>query len=494
MTHRLNDHDAGIGIVTAVIVAFIVFTLGAVWYSISMHEIDETTFDSHRTTALHVADGGIREAMYQLSATTLGNEPFWEGSGTDVSGKCEVVTVTSEVNGSPRQLGQYWVQVTDSTPSDLTDSRYFIEAWGWARDTQSRQQSMRKIEQEVEIATERGFVYALFAASGGLAAGNQKTIYGDIYSGADIVVGNHTEIWANDAGFAGEGDITTAGTLTIPNGSNLEIEGSAFVQEYLWDYSLGSVFGTDVTVVDGGAYFRKSNVVGSVSLGGALDPTSDLTAGSLATGLPTLADIDSQPLPGFDWSTIVLAHSGLSVDGGPTASGPVFEWSTWDNFEEWYEGNRDAMYGYHYVKDSGSYAWKLSLGGSTEWSEDFMLVFDGNLLLEGGSSLDPSATAPVLLTFIANETTSDFQFGKNLSSSDDLQYVVYSRGTVGASNLAKIYGVVYGESDNSANKLEVHFRPPKSDIGFTFPTNLRVMARPLVWREVPDDPIPCTLP
>ncbi|MDH5372865.1 MAG: hypothetical protein OEX97_07975, partial [Acidimicrobiia bacterium] len=82
----------------------------------------------------------------------------------------------------------------------------------------------------------------------------------------------------------------------------------------------------------------------------------------------------------------------------------------------------------------------------------------------------------------------------NLSSSDDLLYVVYSKGTLGASNLSKIYGVVYGERDNSTNKLEVHFRPPKSDLGFTFATNLRVMAQPSVWREIPEDTLPCTLP
>ncbi len=494
MSDRLRNFDEGIGIVTAVIVAFIVFSLGAVWYSISVHEIDETTFDTHRTTALHVADGGVREAMYQLSETTLNSEPFWTGSGTDAGGNCAVSTVTSEVGGVPKPLGQYWVQVTDSTPADLTDSRYFIEAWGWSRDTASRQRTMRKIEQEVDISSERGFVYALFAASGGIAAGNQKTIYGDVYSGNDITISNYTEIWANDAGFPGEGDLTTAGTLTIPGGSNLEVQGNIFVQDYMSDSANGSSYGGDVTVADGGAYFKKSTVVGKVGLGGDLDPTSNLTAGSLATGLPTLEHIAYEPLPGFDWADIVAVHGAAQINGGTGATGPVFEWTTWGQFDDWFKANRDSMFGWHHVTDAGSHTWKLSQGGSTEWSDDFMLVFDGNLTLEGGSSIGGAATAPVMLTFVADTVTSDFQFGKNLSSSDDLQYVVYSKGTVGASNLTKIYGVVYGEADNSANKLEVHFRPPPSDIGFTFPTTLRVMAQPLVWREVPDGVLPCPLP
>lgn len=67
--------------VTAVIVAFIVFSLGAVWYSVSVHELDETTYDRHRTSALHIADAGVRRAMYELSETTLNNDPYWIGTG-----------------------------------------------------------------------------------------------------------------------------------------------------------------------------------------------------------------------------------------------------------------------------------------------------------------------------------------------------------------------------------------------------------------------------
>ena len=494
MIGKLNTREDGIGIIIALMVSFVVFSLGAVWYSISVHELDETTFDENRTTAVHIADAGIRQAMYELSATTLNSQPFWTGSGTDAGGNCSIVSVTSEVGGTPRQLGQYWVQVTDTSPANPTDYNYFIEAWGWSRDTNSRQMTIRKIEQEVNIATERGFVYALFAASGGIAAGNQKTIYGDVYSGNDITISNHTEIWANDAGFAGAGDITTAGTLTIPSGSNLDVEGSVFAQNYLSDSSLGSSYGTDVTVVDGDAYFKKATVVGKVSLGGVLDPSSDLTAGSLATGLPTLADIGNEPLPDFKWADVVLAQGAAQLDGGSGAVGPVFEWTTWAKFDSWFKANRNAMYGWHHVTDTGSHTWKLSQGGATEWADDFMLVFNGSLLLEGGSSIAAAATAPVMLTIVADSPTSDFQFGKNLSSSDDLLYVVYSKGTLGASNLSKIYGVVYGEKDNSSNKLEVHFRPPKSDLGFTFATNLRVMAQPSVWREIPEDTLPCTLP
>lgn len=497
---QLFNRDEGIGIITALMVAFVVFSLGAVWYSVSAHELEETTFDRNRTTALHVADAGVRQAMYELSQTTLKNDPFWTGNGTNMSGICAVENVTTIQDGATRQLGQYWTEVSDATPANPNDHRYFIEAWGWARDTQSRQISMRKVEQEVEIIIKRGFVYALFASTGGLSAGNQKTIYGDVYSAADVTINNHTEIWANDAGFQGDGDLTTAGQLTIPSGSNLTIEGDVTAGTHLQDDNPGSSYGGDVTVAadltvaPGTAYFEKATVAGKVSLSGTLVAGSDLTAGSLGENLVTLDPVTVDALPDFDWARIIMVYGGPhSIDGGAAAVGPVFVWSTWNNFDLWYKNNRANLYGWHRVLDPGSYTWRLAQGGGSNFGDDFMLVYDGQLTLDGSSSIDPAA-APVTVTIVGNQNTSDLQFGKNLSSSDDHRWVMYSKGTVGAQNLATIYGVVYGEADNSVNHLEVHFRPPNSDLGFIWGSERRVIAQPYVWREVPTGAMPCPLP
>ncbi|MFW2339494.1 MAG: hypothetical protein ACN4GK_05540 [Acidimicrobiia bacterium] len=493
MLKRFNKED-GIGIVTALMVAFIVFSLGAVWYSVSTHELDETTYDRNRTTALHVADAGVRQAMYELSQTTLKNDPFWTGNGTGAGGACQLENVTTIQDGVTRQLGQYWTEVADATPANPNDHRYFIEAWGWARDTNSRQLSVRKVEQEVEIVIKRGFVYALFAASGGVSAGNQKTIYGDIYSAADVTISNHTELWANDAGFQGDGDLTTAGQLWIPSGSNLTIEGDVLAGTHLQDDNPGSAYGGDATVAAGDAFFQKATVAGKVSLFGTVVPGSDLTAGSLGENLVTLDPVSVDPLPDFDWTKITTVYGGPhSIDGTTAATGPVFLWSTWGNFDAWFKANRSDLFGWHYVEDPGAYTWRLAVGGGTTFGDDFMLVFDGEMTVDGSSNIDP-ASAPVTVSIVGNQITSDLQFGKNLSSNDDHRWVMYSKGTVGAKNLATIYGVVYGETDNSVNHLEVHFRPPNSDLGFIFGSERRVIARPFVWREVPDDPIPCVLP
>jgi hypothetical protein len=481
--------------VTAVIVAFIVFSLGAVWYSVSVHELDETTFDRHRTSALHIADAGVRQAMYELSETTLNNDPFWTGNGLDGLGDCDVVAVTTEVGGAPEQLGQYWVEVTDATPAVATDYRYMIESWGWSRSTESRQRTVRKIEQEVEIAVERGFVYAIFADTGGLVAGNKKTIYGDVYSGYDVVLSNSTDILPNDAGYPGTGDLTTAGTLEIDNGSNVLIRGNVRAQDGITDNATGTEYWGDVGVPGGGAYFKKATVSGKVSLAGPLDPTSDVTAGAGVAadlGFASLEAVAPDSLPTFSWTDLMLALGG-APSAPDSGIGPYYYWTTWANFKSWYQANRNNVEGWHYVADTGSHTWKMSQGGSTRFSKDFLVAFEGELTIEGSSSVNP-AEAPVTVSLIGTLSSSELRFGKNMTSDDSHRWLLYSAGKVGAVNLATVYGVVYGDEDISTNHLEVHYRPPNADLGFTFATNLRVMPRPFVWREVPDNPLPCPLP
>lgn len=489
------SHDDGVGIITAVIVAFIVFSLGAVWYSVSVHELDETTFDRHRTSALHVADAGVRQAMYELSETTLNNDPFWTGNGVDGFGDCAIEAVTTEVGGSPEQLGQYWVSVADATPANPNDHRYLVESWGWSRNTDSRQQTIRKIEQEVVIVIRRGFVYALFADSGGFAAGNQKTIYGDIYSAADVVISNSTDVRPNDAGFPGNGDVTVAGAFEITNGSNTEIRGNLRVQDGILDNNPGTQIWGDVSVPGGGAYFADATVHGKVSLAGPLDPTStvDAWAGVAADlGFASLEAVTVDSLPAFSWNDLVTKLGGSYIVDDPT--GPWYYWSSWTKFDQWFKANRANVSGWHYVEDTGTFNLRLGVGGGTTFDGDFLLAYEGSLEIDGASSIDPTA-APVTISIVGvTPDTSGLLFGKNMTSDDNQRWLLYSAGTVGANNLATVYGVVYGKEDVSTNRLEVHYRPPNSDIGFSFGTERRVIARPFVWREVPDDPLPCSLP
>ena len=56
LIHQLRSNEDGIGIITALSVSFIVFALGATWYSLAVHELDEVSFDRNRTQALNGID------------------------------------------------------------------------------------------------------------------------------------------------------------------------------------------------------------------------------------------------------------------------------------------------------------------------------------------------------------------------------------------------------------------------------------------------------
>ena len=60
-------NDDGIGIVIALAVSVVIALLGSTWYAMSIHELDETTFDIGRTGAINMAEAGAREAMYLLA-------------------------------------------------------------------------------------------------------------------------------------------------------------------------------------------------------------------------------------------------------------------------------------------------------------------------------------------------------------------------------------------------------------------------------------------
>ena len=56
MFRRVHEDEQGVGLVMALSIALIIFSLGAVWIATSNHELDETLFHRHRTAALNSAE------------------------------------------------------------------------------------------------------------------------------------------------------------------------------------------------------------------------------------------------------------------------------------------------------------------------------------------------------------------------------------------------------------------------------------------------------
>lgn len=146
--------DRGVGMVTALSVSFVVTSLAVTWYAIGVHELDEVAFDANRTGAINMAEAGAREAMYLLAndQTFRDDALLADGANTGITaGVCQLTPVDSRVNGTPRQIGEYWYRATKVDPADPVDLRYLIESWGWAPAHDRRQSSAKKIEFEIEL-------------------------------------------------------------------------------------------------------------------------------------------------------------------------------------------------------------------------------------------------------------------------------------------------------------------------------------------------------
>lgn len=480
----LLRRDEGIGVVTALMVAFILFTLGATWYSISLHELDEVTFDRHRTQAVHAADAGAREGMYLLSSPDDTVRTAANGSGewtsSTVGGTCDFVTLTTTVDGSVETVGEYWIRITDATPSDTEDLRYLIESWGWSPHHAARQADAKKVELEVLLTRASGFEYGLFGAGGGISANNRKEIYGNIYSGSDASISNHTQIYDNGV-FPGDGNLDVYGNLTVPTGSDLYIEGRTTTNGYIDDRHPGDNFIGDVIAVEDGpgldvdgndAFFADAVIGGVVRLGGTLAPSSDVNGAAVVENATGLEPVPLRTLPDFTWDP---------ADYDPAE--PIDTYSSWSNFSSWYTSNKTNLRGAHYVQADPSTTWNLE---GAKFAKDFILVVDGDLNVRGKPTATATAETPVSVIVVGNQAHSDIATTTGFESNENVHFVFYSKGTYAAKQLSVIYGAVYAESDVSNQKLILHYRQPELTIlkGFSFMDEY-LDVQPGVWREVP---------
>ena len=495
---KVLQQDDGIGIASALAVAIVIFILGGVWYSVSLHELEEVGYDRHLATAVNVAEAGAREAMYLLASNDGGFRDDADGgeATTGITGTtCDLDSLEIVVDGVPEALGEYWVRATPLVGA----GHYLIESWGWAPGHDAHQAVPKKVMIEVELVpVGGGFFYALFAADGGLTAGNRKEIYGDAYSGDNLSFDNFTRIYPNDDGAPGTGQVLAYRDLIIGGGANVEVAGEVRVNGFVQD-DAGSDFGfnghdlvilndTSLSPLTQSTFKNNQSSVGrNLAVAGPSSSVTDPPSASGyvwdATGIPPVPPII---LPKFEWQP--ANYSGV-LD--------IFIHASWTEFETWYDANDSALTGAHFVNDVGFYM--LDMGGAT-LDGDFVLAFKGDLELRGTPSgvSDPDL-APVTVVLAGVQPDSDIKLANSANSVEgQVHHLIYAGGTFGASQQTTIYGAMYGDKDVSSNRLEIHFRPP-SDVstqGFIFDPSLAdlFIPRPGVWREIPPDAMTCTLP
>lgn len=520
MFRRRLDDDRGVGLVMALAIAFIIFSLGAVWIATSSHELDETLFYRHRSGALNTAEAGARWAMSALAQDT--EAAGWIGvdeasgvatdisvvgirtaletsdyvaSGTSGGSLGDACAMTPHLLSSGgEQTGEWWVRVW---PIDLDQYVYQIESWGWSPSTEHRQTAAQKLLVQVRLVPEYdGFTNAIFA-EGRLSGLNRKVIYGDVYAGETANISNFTRIYPNDAGYFGEGRLRVFGDLLLATGSNNVFGGPVHVQGVIRDDNLDTEYAgvfvrndesaEPATGYGGQSWFRDGIVSGEAKFDKKWSTTYPGYTGSLIgeviDGVNDLPPVPEVGLPDFEWNPGDYPATMLVIDHPDVPS-----------FNAWFTANKANLRGVHRVPGAVG----LDFRSGTRMSDDFMVVADGDVLIQGSPNVLASADTPVHLVVVQTSETARLTTANSVISVDGvLHHLLFSAGEYDAANQTTIYGSVYGKEDVSTNRLEVHFRPPDDDLvsGFDFyvPEAVFFLPEPQIWRAVgASEPTPIT--
>ena len=403
--------EQGIGIVTALMVALVVFAVGALWVNLSVHQAEESTLERAREAARHAAEAGVNRAMSELAASAT-----YAGGGG----------VQNLTDGST-VIAQYEI-VSVYQPGADPNTRYIV-ARGWA-PSQAKARSRRRLEAQVQLVPNDGFRYALFSAPGGITTSNNLTVTGDVYSDVAVNLSNNAKV---------TGSITSRGAVSTSNNSTIGGDIRA----------LGNVTLNNASTTVTGSVYSNANITLTGTVKGNAQATGTITGGTVnGTRSP-----NSPPTP------------------PPSLSLPTFTWnpanytspSTWANpaaFNSYFTANKNAFSGVHRVLCPGCTASSDVLFGS-KWtmSGDVTLVTDGPVQLS--KDISNGSGGPVTLTIISLFATDPaIDLTSNLTLPGDIRVLLYApNAQISFKNLKQFSGAVYGKSITSNNQFSLNWVP-----------------------------------
>jgi hypothetical protein len=411
--------ERGIGIVTALMVALVVFAVGGLWVNLSVHQAEESTLERAREAARHAAEAGINRAMSELatSASYAGGGGLQNlTDGTTVVAQYEIVSVTQ--------------------PGADPNTRYIV-ARGWA-PTQAQAKSRRRLEAQVQLVPSDGFRYALYAAPGGIATSNNLTVTGDVYSDTDLSLSNNAKV---------TGSITSQGSVTTSNNSTIGGDIRA----------VGNITLNNSSTTVTGSVYSNGNISLTGTVKGNAQATGTITGGTV-NGTRSPASPPTPPpnlsLPTFTWN--------------PANYTSPSTWATPAAFNTYFNANKNAFSGVHRVLCPSCSA-SSDVLFSSKWtmSGDVTIVTDGPIELS--KDISNGSGGPVTLTIISLFPTDPaIDMTSNMTLPGDISVLLYAPDAqISFKNLKHFSGAVYGESLSSNNQFSLNWVPIAAP-GFTW--------------------------
>lgn len=431
--------EGGFGVIVAVIVGFVVLTGGITMLTLSLDQSEDSAQERDRERAFAAAEAGVNAAI-NLMTVDPSNCPGLDGrpvlAGTLPGGGEYEVTFTAP---EPR--------FACTTPANV--DRYIV-ARGWAPTKDAPQGQRRQVEQQIKLKPLDGFDYALFAAPGGITAGQRVRINGDLYADHDLVLEQHTDVF---------GDLYGHQSVRLRN--NTTVAGD------LW--TLGDSF-------QEGA---NSLVQGDVKSSGGpkRDTAGNPVAGTWAGNITNTGTIDKKAIaPGAITGTGTFRGGKVSspISPPPRRSLPTFDpaavtYDTTYTSDASFESARDgssspALAGSFRVTGTGTVDLdrkpKISLAGG----ETTMVVANGPIRVTSDISSTTSTPTTLILVSLASSTpttTPSILLSQQQTLPANVTIVLFApNGCVKFENQKSFAGVVYARCLDVSNQFTLDYRDP----------------------------------
>lgn len=423
-----GDPQSGMAMVLSMSVAFVVFTLGAVWIGLGTHQITATGREKLREQARNAAEAGLNVAMSQLTASAS-----FSGLGlTAIAGGEFEVTVLPVGN-------------------DANDPRRYIISRGYAPTKANPNRQARRLEQQVELTYNDGFRYALFSSPGGITGANHMTVNGDVYASGDLVMANNSTV---------SGSVTSLGSMTTSN--NTTIAGDVHAANNVTlDNSSTTVLGN---VYAGGNVSMTGHVKGNVQAGGTI--SGGTVDGSRSQNSPPPPPA-AQTLPTFNWN--------------PANYPTVSNWASPALFQTYWSGSKSAFSGAHRITCTVTCA-TIDFGSRWTLTGDTTIYSDSPISLS--RDIANGTTGPITLTIVTDAADSGptpaISMSNNVTLPDNISVVFFAKnGTVKFTQLKHFTGTVYASSIALSQQFTLTFRPvapPGFDFGLSTSSHYGITA------------------
>jgi Tfp pilus assembly protein PilX len=441
---REGRGEDGIALITAVLIAFIVVTLGIASVQLAIHNSEASGHDRRRTQAIAAAEAGIDYYLSHLSSTTT-TAVQCSISGTlpgTPEGTFSITTTFYNAAGNPLPTVSGSQCPLGSTPASV-----LIRSVGRASANTRPARTMQA------YANLSPGVTAPFNNTGAIFGQNNITISatsrlgGQQYSDADLYSNGNVSVSSGSILF---GNVYNQGTLSL--NANSEVKRDAWAN--------GSVTLVGSARVRGNATSSTS----SITLGGqsriygfakaATTVSGGTVDGTIYQNSPS-GPPPSRPYPAFTYNPSDWIAAGYTIRDYTSCTTAVTDMGTW-----WGSGS-----GSNVVRVTGGCAMSFPNGSTTTVRGNLAIITDGSITLQNNARFVPaSGTGPWNLHFfvgLSGLSGCHFTANPNSGTNSGLNTLVYTHQacTVNfSSNSAIAEGQIIGGTVDIKQSTSFNYR------------------------------------